>query len=61
MKIVKQSWQFEEPVDGQAILLKIERASAKAHPQMKALAEDMLKGFRTAVPVLFDDIHPEIM
>lgn len=36
------------------------RASSKSHPQMVALAADMLKGFRAAVPVLFDDIHPEI-
>jgi len=36
------------------------RASPKAHPQMKALAEDMLKGFRAAVPVVFDDIHTEV-
>jgi thymidylate synthase (FAD) len=37
------------------------RASPKAHPQMKALAEDMLKGFRNVIPVLFDDIHPEVV
>lgn len=36
------------------------RASPKAHPQMKALAESMLLGFRKAIPVMFDDIHPEI-
>lgn len=37
------------------------RASPKAHPQMRALAEDMLKGFRTIIPILFDDIHPEVV
>lgn len=37
------------------------RASPKSHPQMVALAQDMLRGFRAAVPVLFDDIHPEIV
>jgi thymidylate synthase (FAD) len=36
------------------------RASPKSHPQMVALAADMLKGFRAAIPVLFDDIHPEV-
>jgi thymidylate synthase (FAD) len=36
------------------------RASPKSHPQMVALAADMLAGFRAAVPVLFDDIHPEV-
>jgi thymidylate synthase (FAD) len=37
------------------------RASPKAHPQMRALAWDMLKGFRIAIPVLFDDVHPEVL
>lgn len=37
------------------------RASPKSHPQMVALAQDMLRGFRAAVPVLFDDIHPEVI
>src|SRR3990172_10190907 len=36
------------------------RASPNAHPQMAALAKDMLLGFRAVVPVLFDDIHPEV-
>lgn len=36
------------------------RASPKAHPQMKALAEDMLKGFKATIPVLFDDILSEV-
>jgi thymidylate synthase (FAD) len=36
------------------------RADKKSHPQMVALAADMLTGFRDAVPVLFDDIHPEV-
>jgi len=32
------------------------RCSNKAHPQMKVLARDMLKGFKKNIPVLFDDI-----
>jgi thymidylate synthase (FAD) len=34
------------------------RAAPAAHPQMRALMQDMLAGFRAAVPVIFDDIHP---
>lgn len=36
------------------------RCSSKAHPQMKDLADSMLKGFKQSIPVLFDDIYPEI-
>ena len=36
------------------------RASKAAHPQMRALALDMLKGFKATIPVLFDDIYPEV-
>ena len=36
------------------------RASKAAHPQMRALALDMFKGFKAAIPVLFDDIYPEV-
>jgi thymidylate synthase (FAD) len=32
------------------------RCSNKAHPQMRELARDILKGFKEAIPVLFDDI-----
>ncbi len=32
------------------------RASNAAHPQMRELARSMLKGFKEAVPMLFDDI-----
>lgn len=32
------------------------RTSAKAHPQIRDLAMDMLKGFRENVPVLFDEL-----
>lgn len=32
------------------------RCSNAAHPQMKALAREMLDGFKKAIPVLFDDI-----
>jgi thymidylate synthase (FAD) len=32
------------------------RCSAKAHPQMRELARDMLGGFREKIPVIFDDI-----
>lgn len=35
------------------------RAGKSAHPQMRALALDMLKGFKQTIPVLFDDIYPE--
>lgn len=31
------------------------RTSPKAHPQIRELTEDMLKGFKKAIPVLFDD------
>lgn len=34
------------------------RAAKAAHPQMRELMQDMLAGFRAAVPVIFDDIHP---
>ena len=37
----------------------ISRAGKSAHPQMRALALDMLKGFKQTIPVLFDDIYPE--
>jgi len=33
------------------------RAAPAAHPQMRALMQDMLHGFRSAGRVLFDDIH----
>jgi thymidylate synthase (FAD) len=33
------------------------RCSERAHPQMRELARDMLKGFRKRIPVLFDDIE----
>lgn len=33
------------------------RCSAKAHPQIRQLMLDMLKGFKEYVPVLFDDIY----
>lgn len=36
------------------------RASTKAHPQMRVLAQDMLSGFKQVLPVLFDDIYPEV-
>ena len=36
------------------------RASKAAHPQMRALALDMLQGFKNTIPVLFDDIYPEV-
>lgn len=32
------------------------RASKPAHPQMRALAGDMLLGFQKAIPVIFDDL-----
>lgn len=32
------------------------RAAKAAHPQMRALAGDMLLGFRKAIPVIFDDL-----
>lgn len=32
------------------------RASKPAHPQMRALAGDMLLGFQRAIPVIFDDL-----
>lgn len=33
------------------------RASAKAHPQIRVLAADMLKGFKEKIPVIFDDLE----
>ena len=36
------------------------RCSPAAHPQMRALALDMLQGFKATIPVLFDDIYPEV-
>lgn len=36
------------------------RASKAAHPQMRALALAMLQGFKKAIPVLFDDVYPEV-
>lgn len=33
------------------------RAQKPAHPQMRALATDMLIGFQMAIPVIFDDIE----
>lgn len=35
------------------------RTAKAAHPQMRALAIDMLNGFKTIVPVVFDDIEVE--
>lgn len=35
------------------------RTSPRAHPQMRALALDMLAGFKEKVPVIFDDIKGE--
>lgn len=35
------------------------RTSKAAHPQMKALARDMLKEFQNKVPVIFDDVKYE--
>lgn len=32
------------------------RTSKAAHPQMRALASDMLEGFRKDIPVIFDDL-----
>lgn len=32
------------------------RTSPAAHPQMKALAKDMLEGFKRSIPIIFDDI-----
>ena len=32
------------------------RAAKPAHPQMRALAGDMLLGFQKAIPVIFDDL-----
>ena len=32
------------------------RASAKAHPQIRVLASDMLNGFKEKIPVVFDDL-----
>lgn len=32
------------------------RCSNAAHPQMKALAREMLEGFKKEIPILFDDI-----
>jgi len=36
------------------------RTSIKAHPQMRQLALDMLKGFAEEVPIIFDDIAEQI-
>ena len=36
------------------------RCSPTAHPQMRELALSMLKGFKETIPVLFDDIYPEV-
>ena len=36
------------------------RTSKAAHPQMRALALDMLQGFKNVIPVLFDDISLEV-
>lgn len=33
------------------------RAAAAAHPQMREVAVPMLRAFREAVPVIFDDIE----
>lgn len=35
------------------------RGGKAAHPQMRDLALDMLKGFKKTVPVIFDDLYPE--
>jgi thymidylate synthase (FAD) len=35
------------------------RASQKAHPQIRVLAADMLKGFRENIPVIFDDLEAD--
>lgn len=35
------------------------RCSPAAHPQMRDLALSMLRGFKGAIPVLFDDLCPE--
>jgi thymidylate synthase (FAD) len=34
------------------------RTSKAAHPQIRALMLDCLEGFRTVIPVIFDDIKP---
>jgi thymidylate synthase (FAD) len=36
------------------------RTSKAAHPQMRALAIDMLRVFKAAVPVVFDDIEVDL-
>jgi thymidylate synthase (FAD) len=36
------------------------RCSKKAHPQMRQLTVPLLKQLRDIVPVVFDDIHPEL-
>lgn len=35
------------------------RCSKAAHPQMRELARDMLYGFATAIPILFDDLYEQ--
>lgn len=37
------------------------RADKAAHPQMRALATDMLKGFNKAIPILFEDLWDKVL
>jgi thymidylate synthase (FAD) len=35
------------------------RCSKKAHPQIRALMQSCLKGFKEQIPVIFDNLYPE--
>lgn len=34
-----------------------QRCARKAHPQMRALMQDMLRAFKEMLPVIFDDLN----
>lgn len=36
------------------------RSASNAHPQMREVAEMLLEAFKEAIPVIFDDINPEV-
>jgi len=36
------------------------RCSKKAHPQIRSLLRSCLRGFKKQIPVIFDDIYPEL-
>jgi len=70
--LIRQGWKPEQARDVLPNALKTEvvvtmnlrqwrhffrlRCAKDAHPQMRALALDMLRGFRQKIPVVFDDI-----